>query len=103
MKTSTSKVAALVCFLLLSSAMASMAAWSTDMGDQLVLQSPTSHLLYHSSCNTSTDLVFPVNDPFILETEFPPKEHGSLAGVGWFDAVTTWVLPPTQLVSREYD
>ncbi|EGY16898.1 hypothetical protein VD0002_g2764 [Verticillium dahliae] len=90
MKTSTSKVAALVCFLLLSSAMASMAAWSTDMGDQLVLQSPTSHLLYHSSCNTSTDLVFPVNDPFILETEFPPKEHGSLAGVGWFDAVTTW-------------
>ncbi|KAM0506850.1 hypothetical protein ACHAP9_003196 [Verticillium nonalfalfae] len=70
--------------------MASLAAWSTDMGDQLVLQAPISHLLYHSSCNTSNDLVFPVNDPFVLETEFPPKEHSSLAGVGWFDAVTTW-------------
>ncbi|KAG7127112.1 hypothetical protein HYQ45_012743 [Verticillium longisporum] len=90
MKTSTSKVAGIVCLLLLNSARASMAAWSTDMGDQLVLQAPTSRLFYHSSCNTSIDLVFPVNDPFILETEFPPKEHSSLAGVGWFDAVTTW-------------
>ncbi|KAG7148033.1 hypothetical protein HYQ46_003106 [Verticillium longisporum] len=100
MKTSTSKVAGIVCLLLLNSARASMAAWSTDMGDQLVLQAPTSRLFYHSSCNTSIDLVFPVNDPFILETEFPPKEHSSLAGVGWFDAVTTWVLPPMQLVSQ---
>ncbi|EEY22290.1 predicted protein [Verticillium alfalfae VaMs.102] len=90
MRTPTFMVAGIVCLLLLNSAMASLAAWSTDMGDQLVLQAPTSHLFYHSSCNTSNDLVFPVNDPFILETEFPPKEHSSLAGVGWFDAVTTW-------------
>lgn len=69
---------------------ATMAAWWTDLGPQVILQNATTGLIQYSACNSKGQPQYSATDKstFSLD-EHKPKKGTPLGGAGWFDSTQT--------------
>ncbi|KAL8295627.1 hypothetical protein RB597_009263 [Gaeumannomyces tritici] len=79
----------LILCLAVQSCSATMAAWWTDLGAQVIKQNETTGAIMYSFCNGSGTPVFPVDPPNTLSLAFEPRNGTALTGRGWWDSSKT--------------
>jgi hypothetical protein len=82
---------ALTLLLLLDSALAvnngfsyGIAAWSTDIGEQVMIANYSTNQIQYSYCNSFGSPVYPVDSPNVLPLQRPINDHASIVGAGWW-------------------
>jgi len=69
---------------------ASMAAWMTGYGPQIIIQNATTGAVRHSPCNAYGTPTYSYTDSgYELPLIIKPKNGTALAGTGWWDNVKT--------------
>ncbi|KLU83357.1 hypothetical protein MAPG_02419 [Magnaporthiopsis poae ATCC 64411] len=71
--------------LAVQSCSASMAAWLTTLGPQVIRQNETTGAIMYSFCNSTGTPVFPVDNPNTLSLAFEPRNGTAITGKGWWD------------------
>jgi hypothetical protein len=72
-----------------SPAKASLAAWWTGYGPQIILFNETTSQIRYSACNSQDDAKYSYIDGSVLSLSHRPKAGTPLAGVGWYDETKT--------------
>ncbi|KAK4155316.1 hypothetical protein C8A00DRAFT_13620 [Chaetomidium leptoderma] len=72
-----------------SPAQASIAAWWTDIGPQIILQNETTNQIRYSACNSRDQARYSYTDGSVLPLSQRPKIGTPLAGVGWWNQKIT--------------
>ncbi|KAH6630428.1 hypothetical protein B0J18DRAFT_407678 [Chaetomium sp. MPI-SDFR-AT-0129] len=68
-----------------SPARASMAAWWTDIGPQLLVLNETTNQIRYSACNSRAQPLYSNTDGHVLPIAYKPKPGTPVTGVGWWN------------------
>jgi len=72
-----------------SPSQAAIAAWWNGIGPQIILQNTTTGAIRHSPCNSFTNAYYSHVDGSELPLSYKPKNGTALAGVGYWNELTT--------------
>jgi hypothetical protein len=62
----------------------SIAAWSTDVGEQVMIANYTTNQIQYSYCNSRGSPVYPVDTPNVLPLQRAINDQAPIVGAGWF-------------------
>ena len=68
---------------------ATIAAWITGIGPQILHQNMTTGQLRYSFCNSFDTPIYSYTEDTALKLSYPAKNGTTLAGVGWWDNTIT--------------
>lgn len=67
---------------------ATMAAWWTELGPQVILQNDTTGLIQYSACNSQGQPQYSGTDESTFSLQYKPKKGTPLGGAGYLDQDT---------------
>ncbi|KAK3298546.1 uncharacterized protein B0H64DRAFT_77961 [Chaetomium fimeti] len=68
-----------------SPARASIAAWWTEIGPQIILQNSTTNQIRYSACNSRDQAKYSYTDGSVFSLKYKPKVGTPVTGVGWWN------------------
>ncbi|EAQ89649.1 hypothetical protein CHGG_06268 [Chaetomium globosum CBS 148.51] len=72
-----------------SPARASIAAWWTEVGPQIILQNTTTNQIRYSACNSRGQAKYSYTDASVFSLKYKPKVGTPVTGVGWYNKKET--------------
>jgi len=72
-----------------SPARASIAAWWTEVGPQIILQNATTNQIRYSACNSRNQAKYSYADASVFSLKYKPKVGTPVTGVGWYNKKET--------------
>jgi hypothetical protein len=61
-----------------------IAAWSTDIGEQIMVANYTTNQIQYSYCNSRGSPVYPTDTFNTLTLQRPLNDHAPIVGAGWW-------------------
>ena len=81
-----------------SPARASIAAWWTEVGPQIVVQNATTNQIRYSACNSRNQAKYSYTDASVFSLKYKPKVGTPVTGVGWYNKKETEYVPTLPLL-----